>query len=160
MLTRAAALIDRSTLATRWIDLLQPAALLALRIYLAEIFFRSGWLKLADWSATLALFADEYHVPLLPPVLAAVIGTGGELVFSALLILGLAGRIGALGLFLVNLMAVISYPQLMQFECTAAMGDHWFWGTLLALLVVFGPGKLSVDALLAARLCRTSRGAS
>ena len=159
MLTRTAALIDRATRATRWIDLLQPAALLALRIYLAEIFFRSGWIKLSDWSATLALFADEYHVPVLPPVLAAIMGTGGELAFSVLLVLGLTGRIGAVGLFFVNLMAVISYPQLLQFECPAAIDHHWFWGTMLALLVVFGPGKLSVDSFLAARLPRTSSGA-
>ena len=85
-------------------------------------------------------------------------GAGGELVFSVLLVLGLFGRIGALGLFFVNLMAVISYPQLMQFECTAAINFHWFWGTMLALLFVFGPGKLSVDALLAARLSRTGSG--
>ena len=138
--------VDRAALGARWIDHLQPVALLALRIYIAEIFLRSGWLKLTDWSSTLALFHDEYHVPLLSPGVAAVMGTGGELIFSTLLVLGLFGRIGAAGLFFVNLMAVISYPQLMQFECPAAINFHWFWGTLIALLLVFGPGWLSLDA--------------
>lgn len=140
--------LDRAALGARWIDRLQPIALLALRIYVGQIFFRSGWLKISDWGSTLALFSDEYHVPLLSPSLAAVMGTGGELVFSTLLILGLFGRIGAAGLFFVNLMAVISYPQLMQFECPAAINSHWFWGTMIALLFVFGPGRLSIDAWL------------
>lgn len=147
-MSTAATTDKRAALGARWIDRLQPVALLALRIYLAEVFFRSGWLKLSDWSSTLALFQDEYHVPFLSPAIAAVMGTGGELVFSTLLVLGLFGRIGAAGLFFVNVMAVISYPQLMQFECPAAINFHWFWGTMIALLFVFGPGRLSLDAWL------------
>jgi putative oxidoreductase len=46
---------------------LQPLALLAARLYVAQVFFLSGLTKLRDWDTTLALFADEYHVPLLPP---------------------------------------------------------------------------------------------
>ena len=149
-------LADRAALGARWIDRLQPVALLALRIYVAQIFFWSGWLKLADWGSTLALFQDEFHVPLLSPGVAAVMGTGGELVFSTLVFLGLFGRIGAAGLFFVNLMAVISYPQLFQFECPAAINSHWFWGTMLALLFVFGPGRLSIDGWLLRRRERAS----
>ena len=150
---------DRLAPAARWIESLQPIALLALRLYVGQIFFRSGWLKISDWSSTLALFADEYHVPLLSPSLAAVMGTGGELIFSSLVILGLFGRIGAAGLFAVNVMAVISYPQLMQFECPAAINNHWFWGTLLGLLFVFGPGRLAIDAwLMRRRVSQTAMG--
>ena len=144
-------LVDRAALGAPWIDRLQPIALLALRIYVAQIFFRSGWLKLVDWGSALALFENEFHVPLLSPSVAAVMGTGGELVFSTLVLLGLFGRIGAAGLFFVNVMAVISYPQLMQFECPAAINSHWFWGTMLALLFVFGPGRLSIDGWLMRR---------
>src|SRR3546814_13303357 len=54
--------------------------------------------KIADWDTTLALFQDEYHVPLLPTQLAAVMGTGGELVLPVLLVLGLFRRFAALGL--------------------------------------------------------------
>ncbi len=143
--------LERAAPGARWIDRLQPLALLALRLYVGQVFFRSGWLKISDWSSTLFLFADEYHVPLLSPGLAAVMGTAGELVFSTLLVLGLFGRIGAAGLFFVNLMAVISYPQLRELECPAAINSHWYWGSMIALLFVFGPGRLAIDAWLMQR---------
>ena len=143
--------LDRAAPGARWIDRLQPVALLALRLYVGQVFFRSGWLKISDWSSTLFLFSDEYHVPLLSPGLAAVMGTGGELIFSTLLMLGLFGRASAAGLFFVNLMAVISYPQLRELECPAAINAHWTWGSMIALLFVFGPGRLSIDAWLMRR---------
>jgi putative oxidoreductase len=136
----------------RLLDKLQPLALLAARIYVTDVFWRSGWLKLTSWSTTLDLFRDEYHVPVLPPELAAVVGTFGELFFPALLISGLFGRLGALGTFAVNAMAVISYANVLLADgYEAALGNHVLWGTLLAGLTVFGPGKISIDALLERR---------
>lgn len=121
---------------------------LALRLYVGGVFFKSGLTKVSDWSITLALFRDEYHVPLLPPELAAVMGATGELGLPILLFAGLLSRPAALGLFFVNLMAVISYPQLFAFECPAAVNDHFYWGILLLALAAFGPGKFSLDAML------------
>lgn len=144
--------IQKCMIVTRWVDWLQPLALLAIRLYLANIFFKSGLTKIQDWSNTLALFTDEYKVPVLPPAVAAVMGAGGELLFPILLVLGLAGRFSAAGLFMVNLMAVLSYPQLFEFECPAAIQSHFFWGTFIALLVVFGPGKISADHFILKRL--------
>jgi len=62
---------------------------LALRCYVGWQFFKAGIIKVSDWGATLALFHDEYHVPLLPPDLAAVMGAAGELTFPVLLFVGL-----------------------------------------------------------------------
>ena len=133
----------------RWLDKLQPLALLAARLYVTDVFWRSGWLKLTSWDSTLDLFRDEYHVPLLPPDVAAIAGTFGELFFPALLVLGLFGRIGALGTFLVNAMAVISYSNVLLAEgYEAALGNHILWGALLLGLIVFGPGTISLDAWL------------
>ena len=140
-------LIRRALSVTDALDRLQPLVLLAARLYVAFIFFRSGTIKLEDWSGTLALFHDEYTVPLLPPTLAAYIGTFGELFFPILIVLGLAGRLGAAGLFMVNVMAVVSYPQLFGFECPAGINMHYTWGAILAALVVFGPGLISLDTL-------------
>ncbi|OEZ48771.1 DoxX family protein [Duganella sp. HH105] len=124
---------------------------LALRCYVGWQFFKAGMVKVGDWSATLSLFRDEYMVPLLPPELAAYAGAAGELVLPVLLFVGLASRPAALALFLVNAMAVISYPQLLGFECPAAINDHFYWGAMLLVLVAFGPGKVSLDAWLARR---------
>ena len=142
----------------RLLDKLQPLALLAARIYVTRVFWKSGWIKFTSWDSTLDLFRDEYHVPLLPPDVAAVAGTFGELFFPALLILGLFGRLGALGTFAVNAMAVISYSDVLLAEgYEAALAQHVLWGTLLLGLTVFGPGKISIDAWLERRSAARER---
>jgi putative oxidoreductase len=120
---------------------------LALRLYLGWVFFKSGLTKIADWDSTVQLFTDEYQTPLLSPEVAAVLGAAGELTLPLLLFVGLLSRPAALGLFAVNLMAVVSYPQLWKFDCPAAINDHKYWGVLLLVLVVFGPGRFALDAL-------------
>jgi putative oxidoreductase len=127
---------------TDWVG---SALSLLLRFYIGWQFFKSGLTKIVDWSTTVALFRDEYQVPLLPPELAALMGTAGELALPILLFAGFISRPAALGLFAVNAMAVISYPQLFQFECPAAINDHFYWGTLLLVLATFGPGRMSLD---------------
>ena len=127
---------------TRALDALQPVAQLAARLYVGAAFFRSGLTKIADWETTLLLFQEEYAVPLLPPPVAAVMGTAGELVLPVLLVLGLFGRFGALGLSVVNVVAVLSLAEIAD----AALQQHVFWGSLLAALALWGPGKWSVDA--------------
>ncbi len=122
----------------RW---LTPLFDLGIRLYVASVFLRSGWLKISDWESTLVLFENEYHVPVLPPHVAAILGAGGELVLPVLLILGLAGRFGAAGLFVLNLVAVLSYPDLSDL----GREDHLLWGILLLVTLLHGPGRLSVD---------------
>lgn len=124
---------------------LQPLALLAIRCFVAWQFLKAGLLKVQDWELTLSLFSEEYQVPLLSPELAALLGTGGELVLPLFLIAGLFSRPAACGLFMVNLMAVISYPLLWTLDCPAAIHDHFYWGGMLLLLMVIGPGRLSLD---------------
>ncbi len=130
------------------LETLQPLALLAARLYVAQVFLLSGLTKLRDWDITLALFADEYRVPLLPTELAAWLGTGGELVLPLLLALGLFGRFAAAGLFVVNAVAVISLADIPP----AALQQHQFWGSLLLGLLLWGPGRWSLDARLKQRL--------
>ena len=93
----------------RLLDHFRSLLLLGTRFYIGWQFWKSGFLKVSAWSTTLDLFRTEYHVPLLPPAIAAVTGAFGELFFPVLLFLGLFSRVGALGALLVNAMAVISY---------------------------------------------------
>jgi putative oxidoreductase len=88
-------------------------------------------------------------VPLLSPGVAAVLGTMGETLFPLLLIAGVLGRYAALGLFAVNVLAVVSYAHVLLAEgYEAALAQHVLWGVMLATLVVFGPGRCSVDGWL------------
>jgi putative oxidoreductase len=123
---------------------LQPLALLAARLYVASVFFRAGLTKLRDWDITLALFADEYHVPLLSPPVAAFMGTGAELALPVLLVLGLFGRFAAAGLSILNVVAVISLAEIPE----PALLGHVFWGSLLLALLLWGPGAISLDRFL------------
>lgn len=138
LLQRGLALRQRVTQA---LDLAQPAAALAARVYLAQAFFLAGLTKLRDWETTILLFTEEYRVPLLSPQLAAISGTAGELVLPVLLLLGLAGRFAALGLSVVNVVAVISLAEIAP----AALQQHITWGVLLAALAIYGLGKWSLD---------------
>jgi putative oxidoreductase len=133
----------------RLLDKLQPLALLAARIYIAKVFIASGWLKFTSWDSTIDLFTNEYHVPVLSPLPAAMLGTFGELFFPTLLVLGLFGRLGAIGTFFVNAMAVISYSHVLLSDgFEAALGQHILWGTLTLGLTLFGPGAISIDWML------------
>jgi putative oxidoreductase len=129
---------------------LQSLALLAARLYVARIFFMSGLTKLRDWSSTLALFNDYYQVPLLPPALAAYMGTAGELAIPVLLVLGLAGRFAGMSLFVVNLMAALSLPA--EDLSPAGEAQHLLWGVLALVIALWGAGRWSVDHLLLKRI--------
>lgn len=125
------------------IDKLQPAFALALRLYVAKVFFASGLVKLQSWSSTLALFENEFHVPVLSPQIAAILGTGAEIFLPVLLALGIGTRFSAIALFVFNIIASVSYPDLSD----AGLKDHMLWGALLLVTLVYGPGKLAIDRL-------------
>ena len=129
-------LLALAALATRALEALQPrraAGRARLR--------RPGLLPLRpDQDARLGHHAravpDEYHVPLLPPELAAWLGTAGELVLPVLLVLGPGRPLRALGLSVVNVVAVLSLAEIAR----PALQQHVFWGSLLVGLALWGPG--------------------
>jgi putative oxidoreductase len=134
-----------------------PTALLDLWIRwdVASAFFKSGLTKTDSWDKTVFLFQAEYHVPLLPPEVAAALGTFGELFFPPLLLLGLAGRFSALSLSVVNIVAVVSYWHVLG-KNEAALASHYYWGLLLLVTLLHGPGKLSCDDLISRFLRKRS----
>lgn len=149
MLASAVELLIRKP--ARWLSYLHDPLALGLRIYVGWQFFKAGLLKLESWDSTMYLFQYEYDVPLLGPQTAAVLGTAGELVFPMLLWAGLVSRLSALGMQFVNVMAVVSYAHVIfnpEFG-TDALNDHLYWGLMLLVITVYGPGRLSLDYMLA-----------
>ena len=129
------------------IDFVAPVFDLAIRLYVASVFIQSGWVKIQSWDSTLSLFENEYSVPLLPPEVAAYLGTGAELFLPPFVALGLGGRFFAFALFVFNIVAATSYPDLSP----AGLKEHILWGALLAVIFFHGPGKLSIDHLIERR---------
>ncbi|WP_026603603.1 DoxX family protein [Methylomonas sp. 11b] len=129
------------------LDKLAPLGNSILRCWVAYAFWVSGLLKLQSWDSTLYLFENEYAVPLLSAEFAAMLGTAVELAGPLLLAIGLFGRGAAVLMFLFNLVAVISYPDLGA----AGIEQHKVWGIMLLVCMLQGPGKLSLDAWI--KLC-------
>lgn len=142
LLVRVVALFELGASA---LNNLQPLAALLARLYLAQVFFLSGLTKLRDWSVTQLLFEEEYKVPFLSPEVAAVMGTAGELLLPVLLVLGLGGRLSALGLSIVNGVAVVALAEIAP----AALQQHITWGVLLAALTIYGCGTWTTDRWIA-----------
>lgn len=104
--------------------------------------FTLGWPRLSD--SVVDLFRDEYHLPLVPPEIAAAMAALGEHILPILLLLGIATRFSALGLLGMTMtIQLFVYPD--------AYPTHGTWAAVLLYLMVHGPGKLSVDHLIARR---------
>ena len=115
---------------------------LLFRLGVASVFLPAGLIKASGWETTVALFQDEYRVPLLPPAVAAATATSSELVCSTLLILGLATRLATL-----PLLGMLATIQLFVYP--SAWSEHVVWGSILLFLLTRGAGTLSVDHLIA-----------
>ena len=127
-----------------------PLLDLTIRLYMGNIFFKSGWLKFSNfldghWDNTIYLFENAHPVPFLQPDVAAVLGTAGETMLPILLAFGLFGRFAAAGLILMT--AVIQFGIPMEYELQNPL--HYFWMLLLAVILIKGPGRLSLDYVVA-----------
>ena len=114
------------------------------RLAVASVFFRAGWLKATSWEPTVALFRDEYKVPILSPEIAAVLATTFELGCSLLLVAGLATRLATL-----PLLGMIAVIQLFVYP--GAWPEHLTWASILLFLLIRGAGPLSLDRWIARR---------
>ncbi len=130
----------------RWLDSI-PYTLLAipLRLAVAIVFWNSGTTKLANWDATIQLFAEEYHVPVLPPELAATVAASIELTTPVLLVLGLLTRPAAAALLgMTTVIEIFVYPE--------AWPTHIQWASMLLVLLCRGAGTFSLDWIIRRRL--------
>jgi len=132
---------------TERLGALVPHDLLALvdRVAIGAIFWLSGPTKVDGWlhvtDGAVELFRTEYHLPLLPPEIAAHLAAYAEHAFPILLVLGLFTRFAALALLgMTAVIQVFVYPD--------AWPTHLSWAGLLLYLVGRGGGRLSMDRLL------------
>lgn len=129
---------------------LVPLGLLALRLGVGLVFWKSAstrfdGLGLSDTAIT--IFAEIYRVPLLPPQVAAYLGTAAEVVGAVLLFLGLFTRFGALILLGVTLMIQLVVPFTgdgIKFNAV----ELCLWGGALLTLLVQGGGAISLDRVI------------
>jgi putative oxidoreductase len=118
---------------------------LGLRVAVGATFFRSGMLKLQSFDTAIALFRDEYRLPLLPPELAAYLGTAVELSAPVLLVFGLFARAGAAALLAMTLtIQFLVYPENWP--------EHLMWASILVYVLSRGAGALSIDRIVAFNL--------
>ncbi len=120
---------------------------LCARVFPAAVFWQSGQTKVAGFHlkpSAIALFQNEYQLPVIDPTAAAYLSAVGELVLPVLLVLGLATRFATLGLlFMTAVIEIFVYPL--------AWPTHGVWATCFVLLIARGPGEVSIDALIARR---------
>jgi putative oxidoreductase len=143
-----------SGLRLRWADLVAlvgrvPLSLhqLLFRIAIAGVFLRAGLTKISSWESTVALFADEYKVPVLAPHLAAAMAATFEVGCSTLLLVGLGTRLAALPLIgMIMTIQLFVYPQ--------AWSEHLVWGSILLVLLTRGGGAISLDHVIARQWTR------
>ena len=127
-------------------ELLSPLALLALRLPVAVVFWRSGRTRVEGWNilditdSQAFIFEYEFGMPF--PVVTAHVTAIAEHLLPVLLVLGLFTRLGALGMLTMTLVI-----QLFIYS-DAWLNAHMFWTAILFAVAVLGPGKISVDHLL------------
>jgi len=156
------------------------AARFAFASLLLLYYLNSAWNKLGDgllgflhpsvgaYASIIPPVFDSYGntveaVPFFPWDLIVIVGTLGELVLPILVVIGLFSRIAAIGMIV--FVVVQSYVDVMYFQVTGkylgAMFDRFpdaiifdqrlLWIFVLLMIVVNGPGKLSLDYLLRRR---------
>ncbi len=120
---------------------------LAARIFPAAVFWQSGQTKVAGFHlkpSAIALFQNEYRLPLIDPTTAAYAAAFSEHFFAILLVIGLAARFSALALlFMTAVIEIFVYPD--------AWPTHGLWATCFLVVIARGPGWLSLDHLIARR---------
>ncbi len=156
---RCVSLYDRLSASLVRVD---PPTLLMMRLWVALAFWRAGVVKFDDPSGTAMLFSTVYRVPVLPPPVAAFLGTWVELITPWLLGFGLLARPTAAFLFVYNVIAVISYPDLWPHGFWHGLVgndflDHKVWAIMLLAVIARGPGTFSIDAVLRHLFVRARR---
>ena len=132
---------------------LSDLAPLAFRLILAFTFYGTAREKIYHFNGVVDWFRDGLQLPL--PLLQAYLATGTEALGVILLGLGLATRLISLPLMVVMLVAIFTVHWHNGFSCGKNGYElpFYFFFMLLSLLLQ-GPGRLSLDHLVASKLSK------
>jgi putative oxidoreductase len=148
-------LIQKAEVAYGWfltaVNSLQSPFLLAIRVYWGWLFLQSGIGKFGHIEKVVAFFTD-LGIP--APTLNAYFNASLETIGGILLILGLAARVVSVPLLINMIVAYVTADReaLTSFfsESGKFFGADPFPFLLISLLIlIFGPGKISLDHLIA-----------
>ncbi len=124
-------------------ELFWPFTDIAIRVFVALAFFRSGIVKATDWETAVYLAANEYPVTWMEPIQAASVGLAIELVGPVLLVLGFFTRPAAVAMAALTIVSQAVYvPTTTNLILSAIL--IWY--------VVHGPATFSLDRALSAGL--------
>ncbi len=123
----------------RLLNLLTPIGDLIVRVWIAQFFFLDGWLKIQNWHSTLQLFQQNYHAGTATAVIIIFL----EIFFSLCLLLGFGGRIMIFLFFIFNGILILAYN--VGWTPQGYEDQQFAWQMLLMLLMLHGPGKISLD---------------
>lgn len=141
---------------------LQSPFLLVIRVYWGWLFLQSGIGKFSHIDKVVGFFTD-LGIP--APTMNAYFNASLETIGGILLILGLASRLIAVPLTVNMIVAYITADReaLTSFfsESGKFFGADPFPFLMVSLLIlIFGPGKLSLDYLIAFRRKKTAQAAA
>jgi len=122
---------------------------LLLRLVFGYFWLETGWAKLHNLEFFSARFV-EWGIPF--PTFSATLSGATDLVGGALLMLGLCTRLAAVPM-MVNMLvalAVVVLPGISTLDEFVEL-DEVLYVAVLSWLLVAGPGRASLDALLARR---------
>lgn len=131
----------------------QPALLLSIRLYWGWQFFQTGLGKLGNLPGTAGFFED-LGIPL--PGVNAVLAATTECVGGLLLLIGLASRLTAIPLIVTMVVAYITADTdavkgIFSDPDTFVSAAPFLFLFASLIILVFGPGKFSVDHILSRR---------
>lgn len=112
---------------------------LFMRLWISKVFWYSGLAKFSDIKGAVFLFENEYKVPFINPEIATYLAMATELAMPCFIIIGLFSRLAGIPLIIMTLIIQFTY-----FDST----EHLYWGFIIGTIILYGPGKISIDHLI------------
>jgi putative oxidoreductase len=145
-----AKLLALRKMALERLDKARPVALLIGRLGVGLVFVNTGWGKVTNISNVVAFFT-KLGIP--APGIQAVFASYTELLAGIAVVIGLCTRLAAVPLAVIMIVAIATakWPDIHDPRDLIA-ADEFTYFLMLIMIVILGPGPISLDRVLAAKL--------